>query len=122
MTKTMDGTAQGTTLRLPRGYPTAPPTTAEDVKELSEVQQRILLHAAAAVKPGGKLVYAACTLADLETTGVVQAFEQLCSQFERLSVSNPLVSGAPPSKQLFLWPQESGGNGMCVASWVRTSV
>ena len=97
-------------------------TTAEDVKELSEVQQRILLHASAAVKPGGKLVYAACTLSDLETTGVVQGFEQRCSQFERLAVSNPLVCGAPPSKQLFLWPQESGGNGMCVASWVRTSV
>jgi 16S rRNA (cytosine967-C5)-methyltransferase len=97
-------------------------TTLEDVKELSEVQQRILLHAAAALKPGGKLVYAACTLSDLETTGVVQGFEQRCSQFERLAVSNPLVCGAPPSKQLFLWPQESGGNGMCVASWVRTSV
>jgi 16S rRNA (cytosine967-C5)-methyltransferase len=97
-------------------------TTLEDVKELSEVQQRILLHAAGALKPGGKLAYAACTLSDLETTGVVQGFEQRCSQFERLAVSNPLVSGAPPSKQLFLWPQESGGNGMCVASWVRTSV
>jgi 16S rRNA (cytosine967-C5)-methyltransferase len=95
-------------------------TTAEDVKELSEVQQRILLHAAAAVKPGGKLVYAACTLADLETTGVVQGFEQQCPQFERLAVSNPLVPGSPPSGLLSLWPQESGGNGMCVAAWVRT--
>ena len=97
-------------------------TTAEDVKELSEVQQRILLHAAAAVKPGGKLVYAACTLADLETTGVVQGFEQQYPQFERLPVSNPLVPGSAPSGLLTLWPQDSGGNGMCVAVWVRTSV
>ena len=97
-------------------------TTAEDVKELSEVQQRILLHAAAAVKPGGKLVYAACTLADLETMGVVQAFEQQCPQFERLPMSNPLVPGSPPGGLLSLWPQDSGGNGMCVAAWVRTGV
>jgi 16S rRNA (cytosine967-C5)-methyltransferase len=97
-------------------------TTAEDVKELSEVQQRILLHAAAAVKPGGKLIYAACTLSDMETTGVVQGFEQQCSQFERLPVSNPLVPASPPSGLLSLWPQDSGGNGMCVAAWVRTGV
>jgi 16S rRNA (cytosine967-C5)-methyltransferase len=91
------------------------------VEELSEVQQRKLLHAAAAVKPGGRLVYAACTLADLETTGVVQAFERQCSQFERLAVSNPLVPGSSPSGLLSLWPQESDGNGMCVAAWVRTT-
>ena len=94
-------------------------TTAEDVKELSEVQQAILLHAAAGVKPGGKLVYAACTLADAETKGVVEGFERQCSQFERLAVHNPLSLGSLPSDLLMLWPQESGGNGMCVAAWVR---
>jgi 16S rRNA (cytosine967-C5)-methyltransferase len=97
-------------------------TNAEDVKELSEVQQRILLHAAAAVKPGGKLVYAACTLTDVETKGVVQGFEQQCPQFERLPVSNPLMPNSPTSQLLCLWPQDSGGNGMCVAAWVRTGV
>jgi 16S rRNA C967 or C1407 C5-methylase (RsmB/RsmF family) len=91
------------------------------VKELSEVQQRILLHAAVAVKPDGKLVYAACTLADLETTGVVQRFEQQCTQFERLAVSNPLVPGSPPSGLFSLWPQDSGGDAMCVVAWVRTT-
>jgi 16S rRNA (cytosine967-C5)-methyltransferase len=96
-------------------------TTAGDVKELSEVQQQILQHAAVGVKPGGKLVYAACTLADLETTGVTRGFEEQCSQFKRLAVSNPLTPGSPPSELLFLWPQESGGNGMCVAMWVRTA-
>jgi 16S rRNA (cytosine967-C5)-methyltransferase len=109
----------GTWHRNPHARWTA---TAEDVKELSEVQQRLLLHAAAAVKPGGKLVYAACTLAELETTRVVQGFEQRCPEFERLALSNPLAPKLPPSGPLFLWPQESGGNGMCVAAWVRTSV
>ena len=94
-------------------------TTVEDVKELAEVQQRILLHAAEAVKPGGKLVYAACTLTALETTGVVEKFEQSCEQFERLPARNPLAPDSAPVDLLILWPQESGGNGMCVAAWSR---
>ncbi|MEI6782976.1 MAG: RsmB/NOP family class I SAM-dependent RNA methyltransferase [Verrucomicrobiota bacterium] len=96
-------------------------TTAQDVKELGEVQTQLLLKAAAGVKPGGKLVYAACTLAHLETTGVLQAFEAQSPLFERLAVSNPLVPGSPPREVLFLWPQETSGNGMCVAAWVRKS-
>jgi 16S rRNA (cytosine967-C5)-methyltransferase len=96
-------------------------TTAGDAKELGEIQQRILLHAAAAVKPGGRLVYAACTLADLETTRVVEGFERQCAQFKRLVIRNPLAPGLTPDGLLFLWPQASGGNGMCVAAWVRTS-
>ena len=96
-------------------------TTAEDVKELSNVQQRILLHASAAVKPGGKLVYAVCTLADLESTRVVEEFERQCVKFERLAVPNPLAPASTPSGQLFLRPQESGGNGMCIAAWKRIS-
>ena len=96
-------------------------TTAEDVKELGDVQRRILLHAAAAVKPGGKLVYAACTLADLETTRVVEGFERQCTQFKRLAIRNPLAPESTPGGLLSLWPQESGGNGMCVAGWVRTT-
>ena len=80
-------------------------TTAEDVKELSNVQPRILLHASGAVKPGGKLVYAVCTLADLETTRVVEEFERQCVKFERLAAPNPLAPASMPSGQLFLRPQ-----------------
>jgi 16S rRNA (cytosine967-C5)-methyltransferase len=94
-------------------------TTAEDVKELAEVQQRVLLHAAEAVKPGGRLVYAACTLTELETMGVAEKFEQSCRQFQRLPVRNPLAPGSAPGDLLVLQPQDAGGNGMFVAAWVR---
>lgn len=40
-----------------------------DLKELSELQKRLMVHAAAAVKPGGKLVYSVCSLAQSETIG-----------------------------------------------------
>ena len=95
-------------------------TTAQDVKELSEVQTRLLLHAAAGVKPGGGLVYAACTLARSETIDVVAAFEERCLHFKRKTVCNSLAPEAPLCELLHLWPQETGGNGMFVASWIRT--
>jgi 16S rRNA C967 or C1407 C5-methylase (RsmB/RsmF family) len=90
------------------------------VKELSEVQTRLLVNAAMGVKPGGRLVYAACTLACSETIGVVNAFEERCPQFKRQPVRDPLASDAAPCDLLYLWPQETGGNGMCVAAWGRT--
>ena len=96
-------------------------TTAEDVRELGELQQRILRHAAAGVKPGGKLVYAVCTLADLETTSVVEGFERQSPMFERLPAHNPLAPGSKPRGLLALQPQELGGNGMCIAAWVRAT-
>ena len=94
-------------------------TTAQDVKELSEAQGQILLHAAAGVRPGGTLVYAACTLAPLETTQVVEGFEGQSPLFERRAVRNPLIPVSPPSESLQIWPQASGGNGMFVAAWTR---
>jgi len=96
-------------------------TTAQDVKELSEVQTRLLLNAAAGVKPGGKLIYSACTLTRLETVEVVKAFEERFPHFHRLAVQSPLAPGLPPQEMLLLWPQETGGNGMCLAAWIRGS-
>ena len=94
--------------------------TAQDVKELSEVQTRLLVNAAVGVKPGGRLIYAACTLTRPETIGVVNAFEECSPQFKRQPARDPLASDAALCDLLYLWPQETGGNGMCVAAWERT--
>ena len=91
--------------------------TTEDVKELSALQQKLLTHAAAAVKPGGKLVYAVCTFTRSETVAVVEAFENRIKEFTPLPVVNPLAPSLPASLRLWLWPQQSGGNGMFVAAW-----
>jgi 16S rRNA (cytosine967-C5)-methyltransferase len=96
-------------------------TTALDLEELSELQQKLLAHAAPAVKPGGKLVYAVCTLARSETLAVVEAFEKQFPAFERLPVASPLSPNSVPAAPLYLWPQDFGGNGMFVAVWKRLS-
>ena len=92
---------------------------AQDVQELSEAQTRLLCNAAVGVKPGGRLIYAACTLARPETIGVVAAFEKRCPQFQRQMVQNPLELGALPCDLLYLWPHKTGGNGMCIVAWTR---
>jgi len=94
-------------------------TTLDDVKELAEVQKRLLANVAGSLKPGGKLIYSVCTLTKSETVDVVSAFEKQFPEFKPLPVSNPLKPDAPASPQVWFWPQDFGGNGMFVAAWQR---
>jgi len=94
-------------------------TTPEDVHELAQVQSRLLSNVAAAVKPGGKLVYSVCTLSNAETTGVTDAFEQRFPDFTRIAIRNPLKQESLEEQAINFQPQEFGGNGMFVAAWRR---
>src|SRR5258708_7714654 len=93
-------------------------TTPDDVKELAQLQTQLLTHAAAAVKPGGKLIYSACTLARAETSRIAEAFNQQPG-FEPLPIANPLNPESLAAAQIYLLPQQSGGNGMYIAAWTR---
>jgi 16S rRNA (cytosine967-C5)-methyltransferase len=94
-------------------------TTPEDVRELAEVQKRLLANVAAAVKPGGRLIYSVCTLTRSETTAVAKEFSASHAEFAPLPMANPFLPSAKASPQLWLWPQDTGGNGMFVAAWWR---
>lgn len=94
-------------------------TTLEDVDELSEIQERLLAHAAPAVKPGGKLIYAVCTLTRAETLKVVGSFEGRFPDFKPLRMANPFAPSVEETR-LWLWPDQTGGNGMFVAAWRRS--
>jgi 16S rRNA (cytosine967-C5)-methyltransferase len=98
-------------------------TTANDVHELAALQLQLLNHAAVALKPGGRLIYAVCTLTRAETTGVVDRFAQANPGFDPLSL--PLLRdeavklGVKGTPAQFIWPQEFQGNGMFVTQWRR---
>ncbi len=94
-------------------------TTPADVKELAGLQTQLLANAAPSVKPGGKLVYAVCTLTRSETHAVAGAFDADHPDFDRLELRNPLQPGSPLARELILRPEPFGGNGMFVAAWVR---
>jgi len=89
-------------------------TTPKDISELAVVQQSLLNQIAPSLKPGGRLVYAVCTLSRAETTAVADAFTVAHPEF-----TPDLVLGQPP--QLTLWPQDLNANGMFIAAWKRKS-
>jgi 16S rRNA (cytosine967-C5)-methyltransferase len=95
--------------------------TKKDITELARLQAELLTHAAAAVKPGGKLLYSVCSLGRAETVNLVEVVESRLTGFTPLQLVDPLIPNALPAARLFLWPQHFGGNGMFIAAWVRTA-
>ena len=93
-------------------------TSLKDVEELAGVQKQLLRNVAGSVKPGGRLVYAVCTLTRAETIEVASAFEKEFPEFKRLPLMDPLKPEAEAGWPLWLWPA-NGGNGMFVAAWGR---
>ena len=100
-------------------------TTLDDVRELSEIQRRLLSNVAPSVKPGGKLIFSVCTLSRAETTEVVEYFNASRPDFEPLVF--PEISGnqsrfALSAAAKIIWPQDLDGNGMFIAGWRRKKV
>jgi len=107
-------------------------TTAQDVEELASVQRGLLDKVAGSLKPGGRLIYAVCTLARRETTAVAAAFSAAHPELTPLSLSASACGAArergdsetasrlsPLASGLVLWPQDLHANGMFVAAWQR---
>lgn len=93
--------------------------TPEDTEELVQLQRRLLPVAAAAVKPGGTLVYSTCTLNKRENDEQVEWFLGKYPNFVLKDLENRLPS-LPEcdrlwKKHLTLWPQAGGHDGFFVA-------
>ena len=92
--------------------------TPQDVRELATVQKQLLAHAAPAVKPGGKLIYAVCTLTRAETSEVVADFNaRFAAEFAPLEL--PSLGRLPTGAAITIQPQTLDGNGMFIAGWRR---
>ena len=96
------------------------------VAEMRERQQAILTAAAHLVKPGGRLVYATCSLLDVENEAVAQTFEQAQPEFEVLAAQQVLerahIDAAETLVQgtrMRLWPHRHGTDGFFAAVWQR---
>ena len=90
-------------------------TTLKDVEELAAVQLGLLNKVAGSLKPGGRLVYAVCTITRSETTAVAAAFGAAHPELEPVALS--VAHGLPSSTTI--WPQEHDSNGMFIATWRR---
>ena len=95
-------------------------TTMQDVQELSAIQKCLLAHAAPSLKPGGKLIYAVCTLTRSETMEIVNGFnEKFRADFEPMLLPETFGGNVPAAVTRTIWPQDLNGNGMFIAGWRR---
>lgn len=100
--------------------------TPEAVAELTVKQAAILASAARLLKPGGRLVYATCSLLPAENEEIAQAFSAAHPNFKPLlvkdlltdfEVSEPENLCTPDGLYLRLWPHRHGTDGFFAAAW-----
>ncbi|MDE1904238.1 MAG: RsmB/NOP family class I SAM-dependent RNA methyltransferase [Alphaproteobacteria bacterium] len=101
--------------------------TPEDLAELTALQAEILDSAARLVKPGGRLVYATCSLLREEDEEQVEKFLAAHADFTLLPawrVWRDTIGGKPPDKgaMLRLTPARHGTDGFFVAILERKAV
>jgi 16S rRNA (cytosine967-C5)-methyltransferase len=97
-------------------------TTPEDLRELAAIQKNLLLHVAGSVKPGGRLIYAVCTLTRAETVEVADHLDQTLTGFAPLPLPDLTDPAKPPAPRRWIRPQDFGCNGMFIAAWTRSVV
>jgi 16S rRNA (cytosine967-C5)-methyltransferase len=85
---------------------------------LAALQLELVLEAAAAVRPGGTLVYSVCTLTQAETRGVAAAVVAKLDGFEVLAP--PVAPWRPWGDGALLLPQDAGTDGMFVLGLRRS--
>ena len=96
--------------------------------ELTAKQAAILASAARLLKPGGRIVYATCSLLKAEIEEIADAFTAEHPGFNRLSVQELLESHklaeaaslcSSGGQDLRLWPNRHSTDGFYAAAWEK---
>jgi len=96
----------------------------EAVAELAAKQRRILGAAARLLKPGGRLVYATCSILHEENDAVTAEFERDHPEFSPLSCAELLAAqriALDTGERLRLYPHLHGSDGFYAAAFVKNS-
>jgi len=103
----------------------------KSVEELTVKQTAILQSAARLVKPGGRLVYATCSVLPEENEAIAEAFGAANPDFEPVDAAELLqglkvegfealcAGGADGRRNLRLWPHRHSTDGFFAAVWNR---
>ncbi len=100
--------------------------TESDLREVLGVQARILQSAARLVKPGGVLVYATCSLLEVENEAQVNSFLKTCNIFRVVSVHEIWDKTSAEARErsspfLRLTPRQDGVDGFFAALLQRNA-
>lgn len=90
---------------------------ASAITDKPALQLDILTRSSQAVKVGGVLVYATCSLVQAENGDVVNAFLAANPEFEAIDSVHPFTGET--QQQITVWPFEADSDGMFVARMVR---
>ncbi len=71
-------------------------TTAADIDGMAAIQRTVLENVLGALRPGGVLIYATCSIFESENSGVVRDFLGAHPEFELEEFINPLNGGLEP--------------------------
>jgi 16S rRNA (cytosine967-C5)-methyltransferase len=98
----------------------------QSIDEMRARQAGILAGAARLLKPGGRLVYATCSLLRAENEDIVAEFALQNKEFQAIPVADilqrqnvPQVSNLVDNDYLRLWPYRHGTDGFFAAAWER---
>jgi 16S rRNA (cytosine967-C5)-methyltransferase len=97
---------------------------ADAIAELSAKQRAILDAAARLVKPGGRLVYATCSILHEENDAVADAFQASRAEFRPVSAASLLAGqriALDTGERLRLWPHLHDTDGFFAAVFERTT-
>jgi 16S rRNA (cytosine967-C5)-methyltransferase len=104
-----------------RRHPDARWVVAGDqIPELAARQRQWLDTAAAAVRPGGTLVYTVATVTRAETVDVVSGFLEAHSEFQLQPFAHPFEDSTTVGS-LQIWPQLADCDGRFIARFTRAS-
>ena len=95
------------------------------IAELNEMQAAILKSAARMVKPGGRLVYATCSLLKSENEAIAEQFSQAHPDFVQVNAAEKLEqAGVSQAESLVteaghlrLWPHRHATDGFFAVAW-----
>ncbi len=95
---------------------------AQAIAELAVKQAGILEAAARLLKPGGRLVYATCSILPEENEAIADAFTAAHAEFAPVSCQESLAAQRIPLEcgdRLRLWPHRHGCDGFFAAAFER---
>lgn len=93
-------------------------TTGADIERYAQIQCKLMRQCADKVRPGGRLVYAVCTLTEAETLRVTRNWLAENTDFRAWPVQHPLTK-ASTSGLMWILPWDGPCNGMFIAVFER---